>query len=87
MIHELLDAAISEVTGSKFEIADFRLGKEPMVLFIEEAKSNMGSIVADIVTITNYKGIVVREHLSDDAVMYSLRLKPKDSNSTIPRQG
>jgi len=75
MITELLDTAIDEVISSKYYITEFQLGDEPMQIFINEAKSMMGSYGADISKITLYKSIRVREHPSKDAIMYSIALK------------
>ena len=75
MITELLDTAINECVVSRYYITEFQLGKEPMQIFVNEAKSMMGSYGADIAKITQYKGIRVREHESNDAVMYSIAVK------------
>lgn len=80
MISELLDNAILEVIASRYEITEFQLGEEPMRVFINEAKSMMGSYGADTVSITYYKGIRVREHPSKDAVMYSISLNQYNRN-------
>ena len=87
MITELLDAAINEVScNNLFELTEFQLGIEPMIIFIEECKRNMGvPMDAEITKINKYKEIRVREHPSKDAVMYSISLKKKEA--TYQRQG
>lgn len=79
MITELLDSAINEVScNSLFEITDFQLGFNPMIIFIEECKRNMCiPMDVEIHKINKYKGIIVREHPYKDAVMFSLSMKNK----------
>ena len=77
MITELLDAAINEYSSyNSFELTEFQLGANPMILFIDECKRNMGiPNDAGITKIFKYKNVKVREHPSKDAVMYSVSLK------------
>ena len=75
MITELLDAILNELQyQEKSNIKEFQLGEEPMRIFIDEAKQTMGSRVADIATITKYKGVSVTKHHSNDAVMFTLQI-------------
>lgn len=73
MIRELLDAAMGEAVINRYEITQIQLGKEPMLIFIQECKRELA--YADIATITNYKGVPIAPHPTRNAVMYSLKRK------------
>ena len=79
MITELLDAAIDEVNyNAPFELTEFQLGFETMKIFIDECRDGMNIPVEAIISgITKYKGIPIKEHSSENAVMYSISLKKK----------
>lgn len=76
MIQELLEAAITEVVSSKFEITEFQLGKGTYEILKSEVEQ-ITYFKIDIQKINAYRGIPVRLHNSEGAVMYCLKLKNK----------
>ena len=82
MIREILDATINEVAYSKFEITEFQLGADPMMMFVLQVKENLVQTDVDIARIKSYNGIRISEHPSKDAIMYCLRLRPVEPEKT-----
>ena len=76
MIRQILDKAIAEVEKECiYEITQFELGIEPMVLFNNECRDIMGIDKSSYIEVDNYRQIPVKKHPSTDAVMFALRLK------------
>ncbi|MBX2903100.1 MAG: hypothetical protein KF872_06030 [Chitinophagales bacterium] len=76
MISELLEATITELMDSRFEITEFQLGKTPYEILKLEAEQ-IADFKVDIAKVNSFKNIPVSLHNSDDAVMYCLKLKTK----------
>lgn len=73
MITELLKAALNNIIGSDYEITEIQLGEEPYRLFIEECETLMDGI--SIKTINTFHDITIKQHSSNDAIMYSIQEK------------
>ncbi len=75
MITEILEATINEVLlRNKFEISEFQLGKEPYQILKQEVESTISGVSINIYAINNFRGIPVKTHPNDDAIMYCLKL-------------
>ena len=76
MITEILEATINEVLQTnKFEISEFQLGKEPYQILKNEVESLMLGVSVNIYSINHFRGIPVKTHSNDDAIMYCLKLR------------
>lgn len=76
MITEILEATINEVLlTNKFEISEFQLGKEPYTILKQEFESAVAGASINIYSINNFRGIPVKMHNNDDAIMYCLKLR------------
>jgi len=75
MITEILEATINEVLlTNKFEISEFQLGKEPYQILKQEVESTISGASINIYAINHFRGIPVKTHPNDDAIMYCLKL-------------
>jgi hypothetical protein len=76
MITEILESAINEVlfTG-RFEISEFQLGKEPYTILKHEFESAVIGAWINIYSINHFRGIPVKMHNNDDAIMYCLKFR------------
>ena len=77
MITELLEATLTEMMDSSFEISEFQLGEGPYNILKSEAESLVTGYKVDISKVNLFKGIPVSLHPSKDAVMYCLKFKNK----------
>lgn len=76
MITEILEATINEVLlTKKFEISEFQLGQEPYKLLKKETETLITGISFSIYAINHFRGIPVKLHHNDDAIMYCLKVK------------
>lgn len=81
MITELLEATLTEMMDSSFEISEFQLGEGPYNILKSEAESLVTGYKVDISKVNLFKGIPVSLHPSKDAVMYCLKFKNKMNSS------
>lgn len=76
MITEILEATIIEVLlTNKFEITEFHLGKEPYTILKQECESAVTGLPINIDSINYFRGIPVKLHNNNDAIMYCLKLR------------
>jgi len=74
MITEILEATINEaLITNKFEISEFQLGKIPYELLKSETEKLITGVQFNIYSVNFFRGIPVKLHYNDDAIMYCLK--------------
>ena len=73
MITKILDSAILELFKSEsFRLTEFQLGREPMRIIIKEMQEINASPNCEVINVSEYRGVPIRKHESDDAVIYCI---------------
>jgi len=78
MIIEIIEKITEEVLfTSDFKISEFQLGNEPYQMLKKEVESTISNVSINIYSVNNYKGIPVKTHPNDNAIMFVLELKTR----------